>query len=387
MSERGTDAGPLRGKRVVFTGRLASTTRAEAAKLVQSYNGIFAPNVDYRTSLLVLGQEGWPLQKDGRPTAKLRKAQSLQHAGYPIEILQEQEFLSRLGLDSTAESIHRRYTMAQLTDLLGVTRDRLRSWMNAGLIRQVETASGIASFDYQQVVSAKTLCDLTRAGVSTEQIRRSLQQLQSWLGDIDMPLAQLAILECNGRLLVRLEDSLVEPSGQKHFDFNETAEQTTVSIPKDQASIEHWFDLGCEYEDAGKLNEAAEAYRQALLSGGLQPEISFNLANVLHALGRLEEAVECFHQALEVDNKLVEAWNNLGVVLAEMKRRDEAKVAFERALELDRQYADAHYNLADLLDETGQIDKAREHWQAYTRVDPISEWGKHARERLIATGR
>ena len=46
-------------------------------------------------------------------------------------------------------------------------------------------------------VGAKTLCELANAGISTEEIRRSLEQLKDWLPDADQPLNQVTLLEKN----------------------------------------------------------------------------------------------------------------------------------------------------------------------------------------------
>src|SRR5262249_51981586 len=150
-------------------------------------------------------------------------------------------------------------------------------------------------FDYSQVVGARTLCDLAEAGIQTEQIRRSLAQLQRMLPGIAQPLAQLAILERNGRLAVRTEDGLVEPDGQGLLDFGhkehtEDLEAVPFPVPQDVTSAAEWFELGCEHEDAERLPQAAEAYRQALLSGGPDADTSFNLANVLYAMGYKTQA-------------------------------------------------------------------------------------------------
>ncbi len=392
MARPAMDAQRLRGKHVAFTGRLACLTRAEAAKLVKAHGGTFVAAVNLRTSVLVVGQEGWPLQKDGRLTTKLQKAQRLQRLGYSLQILQEQEFLSQVGLDASSHEVRRLYTTSQLASLLDLTRNRLRSWINAGLIRPVETVDGLDYFDYRQVTGAKTLCELTRAGVGTEAIRRSLEQLRSWYPGVEEPLAQLAVLESNGKLLIRVDDDLVEPSGQRHFDFAEPPEQTSLKIQpavplaasRQCHSVDEWFDLACEHEDAGRLAEAEQAYRQALLLGGPDRDIGFNLANVLYALGHKQRAAERFYQVVELDASFAEAWNNLGVVLADLQRREEAKAAFEKALALSPHYADAHYNLADLLEESGRNVEARSHWQALVRQDPQSPWGRHAKERLSA---
>jgi hypothetical protein len=39
---------------------------------------------------------------------------------------------------------------------------------------------------------------LVEAGVKPERIRRSIEQMRTWLGSIEQPLLQLAILEQNG---------------------------------------------------------------------------------------------------------------------------------------------------------------------------------------------
>lgn len=378
----------LHGTRVAFTGRLASMTRREAAELVRAHGGKFVPTVTRRTSLLVIGQEGWPLRNDGRLSNKLQKARLLQRKGWSITILSEEGLLERLGLESQSEGVRGRYSMAQLARLLEVPRDRIRIWLRAGLVEPVETVHSVCYFDFQQVSGAKTLSDLAKAGVSPERIRKSLGQLCKWLGNVEQPLAQLAALEQSGQLLVRLEEGqLAESTGQLHFDFASQERPVLAEASRGPSTAEEWFALGCEHDQAERLTEAADCYRQALLIGGPDADVCFNLANVLHALGRKEQAAERYRQAVEIDREFVEAWNNLGNVLAELGQREEAVVAYRGAVELNPLYADAHYNLADLLDQLGRDTEARPHWQAYLRHDGRSEHAHYARARLYAGGR
>jgi tetratricopeptide (TPR) repeat protein len=372
----------LGGKRVAFTGRLASLTRAEAVKLVEAYGGRFVHEVNRRTSLLIVGQEGWPLQKDGRLTHKLERAQALQRTGCSIAILQEQDWLAQIGLEPVGADIQRLYTTAQLAQLLKIPRDRLRGWIHAGLIQPVQTREGICYFDYGQVADARTLHSLTQAGIKPERIRQSLKQLARWLGSLERPLAQLAALERSGELLVRCEDALFEPTGQRRLDFSEPVSEPTLAVPQEPVTAEEWYNLGCIQEDDGQLGQAAEAYRQALLLGGPNRDASFNVANVLVGLGHREQAVERLYQVLELDAQFADAWNNLGILLQELSRPQEALAALEQALKINPAYAEAHYNLADLLEEIGRTGEARGHWQIYLRYDPQSEWGRHARARL-----
>jgi tetratricopeptide (TPR) repeat protein len=380
MAATATEA--LRGKRVAFTGRLACMTRAEAVRLVRTHGGTFTQTVNERTSILVVGQEGWPLQADGRLTSKLQKVQKLQRSGYPVEILQEHELICGIGLDPS-EGIRRLYTTTQLIKLLGLSRDKLRSWIRAGLIQPVETVDGLDYFAYSQIVSAKTLAELAQAGAKLEAIRRSLEQMRTWMPGLEEPLAQLTVLERNGELLVRVDEALIEPSGQRLLDFGEEElEALPFTIPQDPKSAEAWFELGCEHEDARRYPQAAESYRQALLVGGPDRDTSFNLANVLYAMGYRPQAIERYYQALELDQTFVDAWVNLGIVLREQNHKHDSRTAFEAALKVDPHHPDALYNLADLFEWLGQHELARQHWQAYLHQDPASERGSYARQRL-----
>jgi tetratricopeptide (TPR) repeat protein len=385
MHPAGSDAW-LKSKRVAFTGRLASMTRAEGVALIRKHGGYPVSKVTRLTSLLVVGQDGWPLQKDGRLTTKLRTARSLQRVGCKLAVIGEEELLGRLDSESLIDGVRRLYGTAQLSSLLKIPGDRLRGWLTAGLIQAAQTVEGVSYFDYGQVVSARALCDLIEAGVTVDRLRRSISQMQAWLGNVERPMLQLAILERSGALLVRLEDGLSEPTGQRCFDFAGSVDPRTLSLPGTSATAEDWFELGCEHEDAGRFNEAVKAYQQALLAGRPDATVCFNLANALFALGHKERATERFYQAVELNSRFAEAWNNLGVVLSDLGRSSEAVIAFERALAENPAYTDAHFNLADLLDQTGNASAARTHWQVYLRHDLETAWAAHARRRLKSLG-
>ena len=65
---------------VAFTGRLACMTRAEAFEVVRSHGGTPSQAVTRQTDVLVVGELGWPLLDDGRPSNKLSRASSLWHS-------------------------------------------------------------------------------------------------------------------------------------------------------------------------------------------------------------------------------------------------------------------------------------------------------------------
>src|SRR5438876_1491727 len=98
MAEGSSDVKTLRGHKVAVTGRLASMTRRQAAELVKAYGGQWQPSVTRQTSMLVVGQDGWPLDRDGRLTRKLQKARYLQRTR-SLTIVSEADLLARLGLE------------------------------------------------------------------------------------------------------------------------------------------------------------------------------------------------------------------------------------------------------------------------------------------------
>lgn len=247
----------------------------------------------------------------------------------------------------------------------------------------------------------RTLCDLTRAGVSIACIRKSLEQLRSFVPDAAEPLQQLAAIEDYGRLLVRMEEGdLSAADGQLHFDFlpveNTPAEESHLAgepllrivggggvAPRTAAD---WYAQAVDQEASGYLAEAAESYREALLVGGPDAQTCFDLAHCLHAQGLVERAAERYAHATEIDPRFADAWNNLALVLSELGRLEEAIAALRRALSLEPRDARAHYNLADLPDECGRSGEAAPHWQAYLRVDQTSQWAAYARGRLTGVG-
>jgi tetratricopeptide (TPR) repeat protein len=200
--------------------------------------------------------------------------------------------------------------------------------------------------------------------------------------DTEHSLTQLAALERGGPLLVRLQDGrLAEPTGQLRLAF-EAPPDPQPALPRVGFGADEWFELGVSREEQGLLEQAVEAYRQALLAGGRKAEVCFNMGNTLYALGRKQEAVRELEQATCAEPDYVEAWNNLGNVLCDLGRADEARAAYGRALAIAPDYADAHYNTAELLFTGGDLDGSRRHFQAYLSLDPGSSWAEVVRRRL-----
>src|SRR5258707_14070379 len=97
----------LAGEHVSFTGTLASMTHKEAHARVVECGGTAAEHVSRQTTMLVIGEEGWPLESDGQPSVKLQHAQKFNTEGLDIRIVNESDWLGFVGLDSWRTELHR----------------------------------------------------------------------------------------------------------------------------------------------------------------------------------------------------------------------------------------------------------------------------------------
>lgn len=414
MIEGGKSKAALAGKRVAFAGRFAAVTRDEAAELAAEAGAVPVPVAGEDTALLVVGEESWPVGDDGHVAVELERAGRLREAGGAIEMISERDFLEQVGV-SPADEAARVCTSEQLSRILHIPLRRLRAWIRRGLLKPVRTERRVEWFDFRAAAEIKRLAELTANGVSVSTLRESLARIARWLPETESAVARLERWAGDAGLLVRVgEGKLAEPSGQLRLLFEEDVDAPAAPTapapdpgvassvirpifgvvegrakpsaplppPPESLTADEWFELALEYEETEKLEEAARAYREALLVGGPSAEIAFNLGNVLYSLGRWEEALSRFEQAVEIDPEYVEAWNNLASVHAQFEEWDDAIEAGLRALETAPDYPDAHYNLAEAYHASGRRAEAVRHARAYLKSDAKSPWARRLEQTL-----
>jgi len=371
-------AKPLLGQRVAFTGRLATMRRAEAERLVRTRGGTPVSTVSRRTSLLVVGMRGWALRDDGRISRKIEEAEAGRARGWRIRLIGEQELIELAGGGRRAGGGP--FTLEQAAEACGVEAAQVRRWEFAGLVRSRD-----GFFDFQDIVSLRTLAELRGRGVALATVGASLERLRGLVPGVDRPLAQLRLLEAGGEILTQLGDALLMPCGQQVMDFEGCARVPAGRpVGLGAPTVEALLDRGVALEEDERYEEASAAYRRAIELDGSSAEARFNLANALRALGRDEEAAGCYRDALELDPGLSRAWYNLAGVHEEAGRMEEAIDALCRAVRVAPEFADARFNLAACLDDAGRPGEAAAHWRAYLSMDPAGEWAAHARSRLRA---
>ncbi|MDH3585387.1 MAG: tetratricopeptide repeat-containing glycosyltransferase family protein, partial [Phycisphaerae bacterium] len=103
--------------------------------------------------------------------------------------------------------------------------------------------------------------------------------------------------------------------------------------------------LGVALQEAGRHEQAADAYRSAAALRPHHASTFYNLGSALLQMDRQDEAVEAFEQALRLRPDHAQTLNNLGQVRKNQGQLDEAEACYRRALETDPKHAAAHLNL------------------------------------------
>ncbi len=357
-----------------YAGQLAELSHEDFVTAVEQNGGTYVRFSNRGVfGVVVVGGAGLPVSAAGDALPPHHR------------LISERQFMSVLDIHAEDET-DRLYSVRALAELLSIPEARINSWVKAGLIEPQQLQNGVARFEFRQVAVARTLCDLTDAGMTIAELRDKLRQLQQRMPDLNEPLQQLTMLERNGPLLVRLENGeLSEVCGQLRLEFDEQPQPAPIQLRLAPAALTaaDWHQQGIAQERAGQLDDAAESYRQALLTGGPSSQVVFDLASVLTALGKPLQAIERYRQVIEMDPRHVDAWNNLGILLTETGDTHGAVASFHHALQLDPDDPKLHYNIADALEDLGESDAAARHWRAYLKLDPTSSpWADYARKQI-----
>src|ERR1051326_3975626 len=159
-----------------------------------------------------------------------------------------------------------------------------------------------------------------------------------------------------------------------------------------------------ELQDAGRTDEAAKEFSEAIRWSPDSAKAHVNLGSLLTANGRFDEAQKHFERALRIEPNNAEYHSGYAYLLDQLGRTDEAAAESETAvhlapspphahygygaflekhgkaeeaiaqyrqtLQLDPNHLDAHIDLGNLLFENSEIAEAREHFQKASALNP-----------------
>jgi len=118
------------------------------------------------------------------------------------------------------------------------------------------------------------------------------------------------------------------------------------------------------------FDEAVPWIERAIAAKGSAWSFHSNLAYAFQELGRLDEAIASYHRAIHLEPHSAALYSNLATACQQQGNHDQAAAWFAKAIEIDPKHADAHYNLGNLNREQGHVDKAMACYEQAIRLRP-----------------
>jgi tetratricopeptide (TPR) repeat protein len=349
--------------------------RKDARALVQRLGGETADDVNARTTMLVVGSEGFgPAPQTSDETRdksnKLRRAEELNALpDVRIQIISEDDFCQMAGVPTPASLKQQYHSMrALLARYRELREDHLRYLMKCGILRPVLKTNAETFFAFPDLAIIKQANDGIAEGGTFRSIVRTL--LASRQGQLELDFR----LDAAPARIIELRRPEV---GRKAL----AAESGSVTA-RDAQLAEEYFRTASALDSGEdtKLEDAAAAYRKALeLDPYLVPAL-INLANIHYSRDEIAEAQALYERAIGLESDFFEAHFNLGNIYHDLGRFPEAQACYREALRQSPTYADAHFYLAVTFEKMGLSHEARSHWRSYQQLAPQGEWVELAKE-------
>jgi tetratricopeptide (TPR) repeat protein len=130
------------------------------------------------------------------------------------------------------------------------------------------------------------------------------------------------------------------------------------------------YNLGIMYTNEGNLEEAANAYREALRIDGLFYMARVNLAMVYASQGRNMEAENLLREVIEDNPEMDEIYYSLALLLAENGKIEESRRYFREAASRMPDRPRIIYNLALLENSSGNLEIAENYLLKALGMEP-----------------
>ncbi len=349
----------LRGKRLVFVGKLGALTRKEAMQLVRDHGAYPLERPHDDVDLVIIGADELPAED---LSALLSEAIRRGLREGRTTLLHEHELWQHLGLVDESSNMQL-YTPAMMAGLLKTPVRNIRRWFRMGLLESSRVAHRLPYFNFVQVQNAKQLGNWISRGANPSDIKRQLTDFAPWVEN--RSLMELDLVVDGRRLLLRHGSHLLGANGQMHLDFDRNDFDQVAELESDRNhgastlpfrssslacvvanqiedrlseansdDLQNWtrdemIQAAEELEDAGRLEQSIGWYRIILARYGMTAEICFQLAELLYRTGDCSAARERYYNAIELDEDFIEARANLGCVLAEAGQTLLAIAAFQ----------------------------------------------------------
>lgn len=236
-----------------------------------------------------------------------------------------------------------------------------------------------------------------------EQVKKNEEAKQKFEGMKAHFTAGNAILEQARTAKADLQKATADQrdaAKQKLTDLSDQAakefQASQQAAPEKDANMHLiWAKLGETYDIAGRNEEAAQAYQQAINAKPDAPGYYNNLGNVLARLGKIDEAKAAYTKSAELDPaNAATAWRNFGISLYNANRLGDAVEPLQKSAELDPKSAQTWYLLGASLVYKMTLKKVGdkqvpefapgtiEAYQKAVELDPNGPFGAQAKAGL-----
>ena len=300
----------------------------------------------------------------------------------------------------------RQYSTKEVSRLLKLSEQRIRTYARAGIVGHRELRSTRRTrnlqFDFRDILVLKMASRLVAEGFPAARIQRVLENVRAQIAK-DRPLSGLQIFSSGDRILVRIDGRTWEPetgqfqlqmtkeAAEKEFDDSTSLIVIPEASSEDEEEWEHqnpfgddsddsdnlssaqgWFELAVSLEE-DEPHKAYEAYLRTLACNPEHTEAHINIGSLCSAAGELRRAAAYFRLAIRIDPTHPVGHFNLGVTQHDLGEIDKAEVSYRGAIEHDDQFASAYYNLATLLEQKGKQGEADGYWKHYRELSESEE--------------
>lgn len=205
-----------------------------------------------------------------------------------------------------------------------------------------------------------------------------------WLAIFVVPLGMLWFAEVHSAegKLERLSSIVADlpTSARAHVNYatelqdagrgDEAAKEFSEAIRLNPGSTKAHVNLGSLLMAKGELDDARSHFEQALRIEPGNAEYHSGYAYLLDQLGRKDEAAAECATAVRLAPKSPQAHYGYGAFLEKYGKPEEAIAEYRQTLQLDPNHVDAHIDLGNLLFENGETAEAKGHFQKASALSP-----------------
>jgi tetratricopeptide (TPR) repeat protein len=153
-------------------------------------------------------------------------------------------------------------------------------------------------------------------------------------------------------------------------DWQEMLDWSLKWTKSESKNEQAWHSLGFAYGNLKRINEAIDAFRQAIRINPNNAKTWQILGFAYSELKRDSDAIEAYRQAISINSEYAEAWNSLGITYSNLKYHNEAVEAFRQAIRISPEHAETWNNLGIAYGKLNRYNDAVDPYRQALRINP-----------------